>query len=112
MRIGMLGLVAVLLASTSVEAAPRGKTWDVRIRRDEWGVPHVLGKTDADAAYGLGYAQCEDDFATVQEAVFTARGRLAELQGQSGVESDYLVALQDVGGAVKRGYARVDRETR
>jgi penicillin amidase/acyl-homoserine-lactone acylase len=104
---GLVLAVAVLTVATAAEAAPpapRG-AWDVRIRRDEWGVPHVLGKTDADAAYGLGYAQSEDDFATLQEAVFTGRGRLAELTGPAGVESDYLVALQDVAGTVRRRYA-------
>ena len=35
----------------------RAKAYDVHVRRDDWGVPHVLGKTDADAAFGLGYAQ-------------------------------------------------------
>ena len=37
------------------------------VRRDEWGVPHILGRTDADAASGLAYAHAEDDFATIQE---------------------------------------------
>jgi penicillin amidase/acyl-homoserine-lactone acylase len=112
MRAGLM-LAALLLAGTTADAAPAGQAnpraaaaHDVRIRRDEWGVPHILGRTDADAAYGLGYAQSEDDFATLQEAVFTARGRLAELQGPSGAESDYLVALEDVWGTVRRRYAR------
>lgn len=107
MRAGIIVLVAALLAVGAAEAAAPGgsKAWDVRIRRDEWGVPHVLGRTDADAAYGLAYAQSEDDFATLQEAVFTGRGRLAELTGPAGVESDYLVALQDVWGTVRRRYA-------
>ncbi|HET6970433.1 MAG TPA: acylase [Phenylobacterium sp.] len=100
--LGLAAALLMLLAVTTVEAAPH----DVRIRRDEWGVPHILGKTDADAAYGLGYAQSEDDFATLQEAVFTARGRLAELQGPSGAESDYLVALEDIWGTVRRRYVR------
>jgi penicillin amidase/acyl-homoserine-lactone acylase len=103
MRGAVLGLM-LALAATMADAAP--KAWDVKIRRDEWGVPHVLGKTDADAAYGLAWAQSEDDFATLQEAVFTARGRLAELTGPAGLESDYLVALQDVWGTVRRRYAR------
>ena len=60
----------------------RAKAYDVRIRRDDWGVPHVLGKTDADAAFGLGYAQSEDDFATLQDVVLATRGVLAPRQGQ------------------------------
>jgi penicillin amidase/acyl-homoserine-lactone acylase len=69
-------------------------------------VPHILAKTDVDAAYGLGFAQAEDDFATLQLSTFTSRGRLAEFQGASGVDSDYLVQLQDVWGTIDRRYAR------
>ena len=62
-------------------------------------------------AYGLGFAQAEDDMPTLQLAVFTARGQLAALQGPSGVESDYLVALEDVWGTIGRRYARVYTDT-
>lgn len=110
---GIAAALLLLLAAPAAEAATGAArrpapaaAHDVRIRRDEWGVPHILGRTDADAAYGLAYAQSEDDFATLQESVMTARGRLAELQGPSGAESDYLVALQDVWGTVDRRYAR------
>lgn len=104
MRIAII--LAAVLAATAADAAPKAQEHDVRIRRDEWGVPHILGKTDADAAYGLAWAQSEDDFATLQEAVFSGRGRLAEQIGEAGLESDYLVALQDVWGAVRRRYAK------
>lgn len=87
------------------QAWPHADQYDVRIRRDEWGVPHILGRTDADAAFGLGYAQSEDDFLTVQEAVFTARGRLAELKGEAGLINDLIVRAQDIGGVVERRYA-------
>lgn len=108
MRGAIIGAAIAVLAAGAVQA----RDYDVRIRRDEWGVPHVKGKTDADVAYGLAWAQCEDDFATVQEAVFTARGRLAELNGPAGLESDYLVALQDVAGAVQRGYGGLPADLR
>ena len=71
----------------------RAKTFDVRIRRDRFGVPHVLGKTDADVAFGFAYAHCEDDFATIQDAVLTTRGTLASEQGYGAAVMDYLVAL-------------------
>jgi acyl-homoserine-lactone acylase len=92
-----------MLAAAPGFAAPRAHP-DVHIRRDTWGVPHILARTDVDAAYGLGFAQAEDDMVTLQQAVFTARGKLAELQGPSGVENDYLVALQDVWGTIRRRY--------
>lgn len=77
------------------------------------GVPHILGRTDADAAYGLGYAQAEDDLATLVQGTLTARGQLATLQGPSGLDSDYLVQLLDVWGSIDRDYAhKVPAEVR
>src|SRR5258708_5661464 len=90
---GWMAALAVLAATPALAKPAPVAHHDVRIRRDDWGVPHILAKTDVDAAYGLGFAQAEDDMATLQLAVFTGRGRLAELQGPAGVDSDYLVAL-------------------
>ena len=59
------------------------KTYTVRIRRDEWGVPHLRGQRDVDVAFGLAFAHSEDDFPTIAEVVMAARGtrRLAGDQG-------------------------------
>ncbi|MEO1643164.1 MAG: penicillin acylase family protein, partial [Pseudomonadota bacterium] len=54
-------------------AAP-SKNYDVEIIRDSWGVPHIYGKTNADTAFGVGYAHAEDDFETIQEVVAATRG--------------------------------------
>ncbi len=67
--------------------------YDVRIMRDEFGVPHIYGRRDADVAFGLAYAHAEDDFATIAETVMLARGRLAELQGEKAARFDYMVDL-------------------
>ena len=67
-------------------------------------MPHVLGKTDADAAYGLGFAQSEDDFATVQDTLMSARGRPASLKGAERVPSDTLLHLLEVKETVEAGY--------
>ena len=85
------------------KTAARGH--DVRILRDTWGVPHVFGKTDADAAFGLAYAHAEDDFATIQGALLAARGRLASVEGASGAANDYMVGLLRVSGTVEARYA-------
>ena len=58
------------------------------IIRDDFGVPHIYGKTDADAVFGLLYAQCEDDFNRVERNYIWATGRLAELEGESALYSD------------------------
>ena len=51
----------------------------VTIVRDNWGVPHVYGKTDADAVFGLLYAQCEENFKKVEENNLEMLGRLCEV---------------------------------
>ena len=60
----------------------------VEIIRDDFGVPHVYAKTDADAVFGMLYAQCEDDFNRVEQNYIWAIGRLAELEGPSALYSD------------------------
>lgn len=79
--------------------------YDVVIRRDSWGVPHVLGETDADAAFGLAYAHAEDDFFTIQELLATSRGRMGELNGEAGAAQDYIWHLFDIQTDVEAGYA-------
>jgi acyl-homoserine-lactone acylase len=83
----------------------RAKSYDVRIRRDSFGVPHVLGKRDADVAFGFAFAHSEDDFATMQDAVLTSRGTLASEKGYSGAVTDYLVHLFRVHELIDARYA-------
>ncbi|PYR55530.1 MAG: acylase, partial [Acidobacteria bacterium] len=61
---------------------------NVTIIRDNWGIPHVYGKTDADAVFGVMYAQAEDDFNRVETNYLNAMGRLAEAEGESEVYRD------------------------
>lgn len=61
---------------------------DTEIIRDDFGVPHIYGKTDADAVFGLLYAQCEDDFNRVERNYIWATGRLAEVEGEGALYSD------------------------
>jgi acyl-homoserine-lactone acylase len=70
----------------------------VTITRDDWGIPHVHGKTDADAVFGLIYAQAEDDFNRVEMNYLNAMGRTAEALGEEAIYRDLrirLVANQD-----------------
>ena len=78
--------------------------YDATIIRDRFGVPHITGRRDADAAFGLGYAHAEDDFATIQRAFLTARGRLATLDGVSAAESDFFVQLLGIWDAIRQRY--------
>tara|TARA_R100000935_G_scaffold10425_2_gene20829 strand:+ start:375 stop:2561 length:2187 start_codon:yes stop_codon:yes gene_type:complete len=61
---------------------------NTEIIRDNYGVPHIYGKTDADAVFGLLYAQCEDDFNRVEHNYIWATGRLAEVEGKTSLYSD------------------------
>ncbi len=65
----------------------------ITIIRDTWGIPHVYGKTDADAVFGLLYAQCEDDFERVEMNYINAEGRLAEVEGESKIYNDLRTRL-------------------
>ena len=64
---------------------------NVTIYRDEWGVPHIHGKTDADAAFGMGYAQAEDNFAQLELGFIMGIGRSAEVLGESALVADWVV---------------------
>ncbi|MFK5889915.1 MAG: penicillin acylase family protein [Flavobacteriaceae bacterium] len=66
---------------------------NIEIIRDTYGVPHVYGKTDADAVFGLMYAQCEDDFNRVEHNYIWAIGRLAEVEGKKALYSDLRARL-------------------
>lgn len=63
----------------------------VTIVRESWGVPHILGKTDADAAYGLAWANAEDDFRTVQELIVAAKGLSGKMMGKEGAQRDFFI---------------------
>lgn len=65
----------------------------ITIIRDNWGIPHIYGKTDADAVFGLLYAQCEDDFKRVEMNYIEKLGRLAEVKGASKLYDDLLIRM-------------------
>ncbi|WP_419320666.1 acylase [Caulobacter sp. ErkDOM-E] len=122
---GLLALVVlaavtlIVIDRASLPKAPdkagliaAGQRYDVRIRRDEWGVPHILGKTDADAAYGLGFAQSEDDFPTLRDVTLATRGVLARTQGASAAPTDYVVSLLGVWPTVDANYSKLPAELR
>jgi acyl-homoserine-lactone acylase len=65
----------------------------VTIIRDNWGIPHVYGKTDADAVFGLLYAQCEDDFKRVEMNYVEKLGRMSEIKGEAELYNDLLIRM-------------------
>ncbi len=96
----LLWLLPVVLGACRTNPSPSAETdrWQtqaeqITIYRDDFGVPHVYGKTDADAVFGLLYAQCEDDFNRVEQNYLWATGRLAEVEGESALYSDLRAKL-------------------
>ena len=78
---------------------------NVTIVRDDWGIAHVYGKTDADAVFGMVYAQAEDDFNRVETNYLNAMGRLAEAEGESKIYQDLRMKLFIDPAALKKQYA-------
>ena len=99
------------MAATQM-AAPAKRTYDVEIVRDEFGVPHINGKTDADTAYGLAYAHSEDDFGVLQEVVAMTRGRAGAMMGSDGAPVDYVQQLLGVRETVARDYEKIPADVR
>lgn len=78
---------------------------NVTIIRDHWGIPHVYGRTDADAVFGMIYAQAEDDFTRVETNYLNALGRLAEAEGESAIYSDLRMKLFIAPDTLRAQYA-------
>jgi len=69
------------------------KTAHIDIVRDSFGVPHIFAKTDAEVAYGLAWAQAEDDFKSMQEVILPAKNLMGSVLGKKGAAGDYAFAL-------------------
>src|ERR1051325_2739161 len=92
-RILLVVLLAVAFATQSSAQSPESQRWqqharNVTITRDDWGIAHVRGKSDADAVFGMIYAQAEDDFNRVEMNYINSMGRLAEIEGESAIWRD------------------------
>ncbi|MDP2042372.1 acylase [Algoriphagus sp.] len=106
--IGFLSLIA-LFSCQNQNTTDELSRWEaqadrVEILRDDFGVPHIYGKTDADAVFGLLYAQCEDDFRRVERNYVWAIGRLAELEGEEAIYSDLRANLYMTEAEAKAAY--------
>ena len=80
-------IISCSTSETNISSLDEDQRWNLRaenteIIRDNFGIPHIYGKTDADAVFGMLYAQCEDDFNRVERNYIWAIGRLAEVEGE------------------------------
>src|SRR3984885_2186498 len=105
-------IVAATLACFVLQAAsdPDLARWEKQARnvtliRDDWGIAHVYGKTDADAVFGAIYAQAEDDFNRVETNYINSMGRLAEAEGESKIYQDLRMKLLLDPDELKKEYA-------
>lgn len=92
-------LILAALLATPASAAT------ITIARDEWGIAHVHGASDADAVYGMVYAQAEDDFPRIERNYLVALGRLAEAEGESALWQDLRQRLFIDPANLQRQYA-------
>ena len=83
----------------------RQEAKNITVIRDDWGIAHVYGKTDADAVFGMEYAQAEDDFNRVETNYINAMGRLAEAEGESKIYQDLRMKLFIDPEELKKEYA-------
>jgi acyl-homoserine lactone acylase PvdQ len=101
-------MFAVVLVAAAGE--PEAKRWEreskaVTIIRDTWGIAHVYGKTDADAVFGMVYAQAEDDFNRLETNYLNSLGRLAEAEGEAKIYQDLRMKLFIDPAALRQEYA-------
>lgn len=118
---GLLGLAllaVVALASWEPYFAeqpgppPPERAYTAEILRDQWGVPHISGKTDADVAFGIAWAHAEDDFATLQEVVAMTRGRYGAIAGTDGAAVDFAYHFLGARQTAERHYAELPADVR
>lgn len=83
-------IAGFLLLIIGCSPKPKGVEFtSIKIARDTYGVPHIIAKTDAEVAYGLAWAECEDDFVTLQELMAACKGMLGEIKGKDGLVADF-----------------------
>jgi acyl-homoserine-lactone acylase len=101
--------LALLLAATSPEpdlARWQAEAARITITRDDWGVAHIQGPTDADAVFGMIYAQAEDDFNRMETNYLVSLGRLAEAEGEGAIWQDLRQRLFVDPEVLKADYAK------
>ena len=102
-----LPLIFLLTAASPPELSRwNGEASRVTITRDDWGIAHVHGESDADAVFGMIYAQAEDDFPRIEANYLTSLGRTAEADGEKAVWQDLRARLYVSDNELKADYAR------
>ena len=107
MRMLVLPTLFLLTAASPPELARwKAEAARVTIIRDDWGIAHVHGRSDADAVFGMIYAQAEDDFPRIEANYLTNLGRTAEAEGEKAIWQDLRARLYVSDSELKAEYAR------
>ena len=98
--------IAILISVFSISSLANEMTpqYNATITRDIYGVPHVHGETDADAAFGLAYAQAEDDIKNILATIDLARAQSGLKRGRDGAVADYLIKALGIRELVEEKY--------
>lgn len=99
-----LPLLFVLLTACSLRIPSSIPVERIQIARDLWGVPHIMAPTDAEVAYGFGWAQCEDSFNTLQEQMLAIQGKFGEVKGTDGIIADFGIQFMGLRELVESRY--------
>lgn len=105
------GAVLVAASAVLIDWQPRpfdrrlavaiAQSYDARVIRDAFGMPHIYGSRDSDVAFGLAYAHAEDDWRTIEEVILFSRGELARHRGRTAAVTDYLIAAMGANDAIR-----------
>ncbi len=111
MKIGLFTFCSLIMATAFAQSPSTAdvKRWEaqakqVNIVRDTYGVPHIYGKTDADAVFGLMYTQCEENFERIERNYLEMLGRRAEMEGEKLIYNDLLMRLIADSNDAKKDY--------
>ncbi|HWM89174.1 MAG TPA: penicillin acylase family protein [Thermoanaerobaculia bacterium] len=105
--------LSLLLLAVAIPALVAAQDWtavarSVTIYRDTWGVPHIYGPTDASVAFGMAYAQAEDNFLHLEDNFVRSLGRAAEVHGESALRDDQIARALEIPRQSREEYERAE----
>lgn len=112
LRRGLIAVAAISAVAGAAWADVAATAQSVTIHRDSFGVPHIVGPTDASVVFGLAYAQAQDNFPHLEDNFIRALGRAAEVHGESALLDDQMVAALEIVRWSQNEYERGDRRMR
>ena len=110
--LSLFAFLAALVPPVSAATQPALIAKSVTIYRDNYGVPHVYGPTDASCIFGYIYAQAEDNFWQIEDSYIRALGRASEVYGAKTLDDDRLVRALQIPKLAQEEYDRASPETK